>query len=136
MFFLSRNLKGWSRKSEQEKLTGREKNRFKALWNVFVFNPYRRWKRSRSKFSIKWSKNKKLRGRERKDWKREYLKRNTRKKLENIERYFRKTVKNVFGSHFEIKTKQSTKKNKTEKIVQKVNNRWRWLFCFDFRIKS
>ena len=35
----------------------------------------------------------------------------------------RKLVKNVFRLHFEIKTKQITDKNKTDKIVQKVNNR-------------
>ena len=35
----------------------------------------------------------------------------------------RKLVKKVFKLHFEIKTKQITDKNKTDKIVQKVNNR-------------
>ena len=34
-----------------------------------------------------------------------------------------KLVKNVFRLHFIIKTKQITDKNKTDKIVQKVNNR-------------
>ena len=34
-----------------------------------------------------------------------------------------KLVKNIFRLRFKIKTKQITDKNKTYKIVQKVNNR-------------
>ena len=34
-----------------------------------------------------------------------------------------KLVKNIFRLRFKIKTKRITDKNKTDKIVQKVNNR-------------
>ena len=44
---------------------------------------------------------------------------------EEYPKKFRKIVKKVLGLHFKIKTKQSREKSKTDKIVQKVDDRWR-----------
>ena len=47
----------------------------------------------------------------------------SRQKNEGYRKEFQKIVEIVFGLHFKIKTKQTTEKSKTDKVVRNVNDR-------------
>ena len=134
---LGRNLKIWKEKKQKKTYRKKEKSIQNIVW-CFCFLALPKVKKKpveifdeiiKEQEIEKWREKARERERERES-EREYLKANTWKKWKNIQRNYEIIVKSVFGSHLKtkIKTKQST-----EKIVQKVNNRWR-LFCFAFQL--